>query len=114
MTQLTRCPAAHPADPDPCTGLPVVTVLDKDNAGLDGCELHAARLLSSFPGGRCYGLPHDLDGASIRVFLAAHAMPQPYLTLMEALDQDMNDAVWDGRGIVSTPDGPAIGGNDWA
>ncbi|MFJ4622258.1 hypothetical protein [Streptomyces sp. NPDC088812] len=28
-------------------------------------------------------------------------------------DQDLNDALWDGRGVVITPDGPVAGGDDW-
>jgi hypothetical protein len=71
MTTTDRCPAAHPDDPTPCDGPPVVTVLDRDNAGADGCEHHAARLLASLDGGRVYALPHAPDGAAIRVFKAA-------------------------------------------
>jgi hypothetical protein len=29
------------------------------------------------------------------------------------LDSDLDDAAWDGRGIVYTPDGPIPGGDDW-
>lgn len=76
----TRCPAAHPDDPTPCGGPIVVTVLDAANAGADGCEHHAARLLSSLKGGRVYGLPHAPEGAAIRVFKAAGDMP-PFLSL---------------------------------
>ncbi|MFC9631434.1 hypothetical protein ACFTY8_19585 [Streptomyces mirabilis] len=66
-----RCPAAHPEDPTPCDGPPVVTVLDKANAGADGCKHHAARLLASLDGGRVYALPDAPAGAAIRVFKAA-------------------------------------------
>ncbi|MEW2267999.1 hypothetical protein ACGF5T_35960 [Streptomyces sp. NPDC047853] len=66
-----RCPAAHPEDPTPCDGPPVVTVLDRHNAGAKGCEHHAARLLASLDDGRVYPLPDAPDGAAIRVFKAA-------------------------------------------
>ncbi|MFE2684007.1 hypothetical protein [Streptomyces mirabilis] len=66
-----RCPAAHPDDPTPCDGPPVVTVLDAANAGADGCEHHGARLLASLDGGRVYALPDAPAGAAIRVFKAA-------------------------------------------
>jgi hypothetical protein len=62
-----RCPAAHPEDPTPCGGEVAVSVLDHSNAGADGCEHHAARLLASLDGGRVHALP----GAAIRVFQAA-------------------------------------------
>lgn len=77
----TRCPAAHPEDPDPCDGPPVVTVLDAQNAGADGCEHHGARLLASLEGGRVYALPDAPEGAAIRVFKAADTIrPFPWLT----------------------------------
>ncbi|WP_425245814.1 hypothetical protein [Streptomyces sp. NEAU-NA10] len=66
-----RCPAAHPEDPTPCVGPAVVTVLDRFNAGADGCEHHSARLLASLNGGRVYALPHAAPGTAIRVFKAA-------------------------------------------
>ncbi|MEU5394538.1 hypothetical protein [Streptomyces tibetensis] len=66
-----RCPAAHPEDPTPCVGPAVVTILDKTNAGADGCEHHAAQLLASLEGGRVYALPDAPEGAAIRVFKAA-------------------------------------------
>lgn len=66
-----RCPAAHPDDPTPCSGPPTVTVLDRHNAGADGCQHHAARLLASLDGGTVYGLPHATPGTAIRVFQAA-------------------------------------------
>ncbi|MET7731239.1 hypothetical protein ABZT02_07705 [Streptomyces sp. NPDC005402] len=76
-----RCPAAHSEDPDPCNGPVVVTVLDAQNAGVDGCEHHGARLLASLDGGRVYALPDAPDGAAIRVFKAADATrPFPWLT----------------------------------
>ncbi len=77
----TRCPAAHPDDPTPCVGPAVVTVLDRQNAGADGCEHHAARLLASLEGGRVYALPDAPEGAAIRVFKAADTTrPFPWLT----------------------------------
>jgi hypothetical protein len=66
-----RCPAAHPEDPTPCVGPQVVTVLDRFNAGADGCEHHGARLLASLEGGRVYALPEAPAGSAIRVFKAA-------------------------------------------
>jgi hypothetical protein len=71
----TRCPAAHPDDPTPCGGPVVVTVLDAQNAGADGCEHHAARLLASLKGGRVYGLPDAPEGAAIRVWTSAQDLP---------------------------------------
>lgn len=74
-----RCPAAHPEDPTPCGGPVVVTVLDKQNAGADGCEHHGARLLASLDGGRVYPLPDAPEGAAIRVFKAADGIrPFPW------------------------------------
>ncbi|KUL26664.1 hypothetical protein ADL12_32255 [Streptomyces regalis] len=72
-----RCPAAHPDDPDPCSGPPVVTVLDTHQVGAHGCEHHATRLLASLDGGRVYPLPDAPEGAAIRVFKAA-AVTAPY------------------------------------
>ncbi|MER6351202.1 hypothetical protein ABT186_04955 [Streptomyces sp. NPDC001634] len=69
-----RCPAAHPDDPTPCDGPLAVTVLDRENAGADGCEHHAARLLASLDRGRVYPLPHAAEGAAIRVFKAADGL----------------------------------------
>jgi len=66
-----RCPAAHPGDPTPCGGPVVVTVLDAQNAGTDGCEHHGARLLASLEGGRVYALDTSPESAAIRVFKAA-------------------------------------------
>jgi predicted nucleotidyltransferase len=66
-----RCQAAHPKDPTPCVGPPVVTVLDAVNEGADGCEHHGARLLASLDRGRVYPLPDAPEGAAIRVFKAA-------------------------------------------
>ncbi|WP_369248531.1 hypothetical protein [Streptomyces sp. R41] len=48
-----------------------MTVLDAFNAGADGCEHHAARLLASLDGGRVYALPDAPAGAAIRTFTAA-------------------------------------------
>lgn len=78
----TRCPAAHPADSSPCSGPVVVTVLDAENAGARGCELHAARLLASLAGGRVYGLPGAPAGAACRVFKAAGSI-RPFGWLAE-------------------------------
>ncbi len=66
-----RCPAAHPEDPTPCSGEAVVTVLDRADAGADGCEHHGARILASLDRGRVHGLPHAAPGTAIRVFKAA-------------------------------------------
>ncbi|MGW0495025.1 hypothetical protein ACWD0Z_06175 [Streptomyces sp. NPDC003007] len=63
-----RCPAAHPEDPTPCEGPVVVTVLDAENAGADGCELHAVRLLASLVGGRPVAKPDAPDGIALRIF----------------------------------------------
>ncbi|MFE9381561.1 hypothetical protein [Streptomyces sp. NPDC006855] len=80
MSNPTRCAAAHPEDPTPCDGPPVVTVLDAQNGGADGCEHHGTRLLASLEGGRVYALPDAPDGAAIRVFKAADATrPFPWL-----------------------------------
>lgn len=79
-TSTDRCSAAHPDDLTPCDGPPVVTVLDRQNAGATGCEHHAARLLASLEGGRVYALPDAPDGAAIRVHKAAGtATPFPWL-----------------------------------
>lgn len=65
------CPATFPTDPTPCRGPIAVTVLDTENAGADGCEYHAARLLASLNGGRVHARPDAPDGAALRVFKAA-------------------------------------------
>lgn len=76
-----RCPAAHPEDPTPCEGPVVVTVLDANNAGSDGCAHHGARLLASLEGGRVYALPDAPNGTAIAVFKAADTLrPYPWLT----------------------------------
>lgn len=75
-----RCPAAHVDDPTPCDGQPVVTILDRSNAGADGCEHHAARLLASLEGGRVHPLPDAPGEAAIRVFKAADGIrPFPWV-----------------------------------
>jgi hypothetical protein len=66
-----HCPAAFPTDPTPCRGPVAVTVLDSENAGADGCEYHAARLLASLDGGHVHARPDGPDGAALRVFKAA-------------------------------------------
>lgn len=77
---LERCPAAHPEDPTPCGGPVIVTVLDATNAGADGCEHHAARLLASLDRGRVYGHRNAPAGTAIRVFTdAQHIRPFPWI-----------------------------------
>lgn len=88
-----RCPASHPEDPSPCGGPTVVTILDATNAGAQGCEHHAARLLASIDGGRVCPLPDAPDGAAIRVFKAASGIrPFPWVdaprTRNEQLSRD--------------------------
>jgi hypothetical protein len=78
-----RCQAAHPEDPTPCDGPPVVTVLDARNAGAEGCEHHGARLLASLEGGRVYALPDAPDGTAIRVFKAAQGI-RPFAWVTDA------------------------------
>ncbi|MEU3000470.1 hypothetical protein ABZ684_23365 [Streptomyces sp. NPDC006995] len=67
-----RCPAAHPEDVTPCGGPVVVTVVDAENAGADGCEHHAARMLASIGGARPVAKPDAPAGVAVRVFRAAH------------------------------------------
>jgi hypothetical protein len=75
-----RCPAAHLEDPTPCDGPPTVTVLDRTNAGADGCAHHGASLLASLDGGRVYALPDAPPGSAIAVFkAAADTKPFPWL-----------------------------------
>ncbi|MFF7840391.1 hypothetical protein ACFZC6_16425 [Streptomyces ossamyceticus] len=86
-----RCPAAHPEDPTPCSGQPTVTVLDAKNAGADGCQHHAARLLASLDGGRVYGLPHATPGTAIRVFKAAAGIrPFPWVDGPRTRDEQLS------------------------
>ncbi|GAB2799501.1 hypothetical protein [Streptomyces daliensis] len=78
---MTRCPAAHPDDPDPCRGPVTVTVQDAQGSGLAGCGHHAARLLASLEGGTVYPLPDAPSGAAIRVHQAADGIrPFPWNT----------------------------------
>jgi hypothetical protein len=70
-TSARACPATFPTDPTPCRGSVVVTVLDANNRGADGCEYHAAILLAQLKGGRPVALPTAPEGAAIRVFQAA-------------------------------------------
>jgi hypothetical protein len=72
----TTCPATFPTDPTPCRGPVVVTVLDADNHGADGCEWHATQLLARLKGGRVFALPDAPEGAAIRVFKAAGGQQQ--------------------------------------
>lgn len=113
----TRCPAAHREDPTPCSGPPTVTVLDATNAGADGCEHHAARLLASLEGGRVYRLPGAIaDGAAIRVFqAAADIRPFPWLEnaprtlpsqLSHAENREAHTDPWLSNTGPSTPSGP--------
>ncbi|GAA2259803.1 hypothetical protein GCM10010415_22280 [Streptomyces atrovirens] len=74
---IGRCPAAHPEDPTPCGGPVVVTILDAANAGADGCEHHAARLLASLTAGRPVAKPDAPAGVAGRIFRTAHHT-QPY------------------------------------
>ncbi|WP_217143357.1 hypothetical protein [Streptomyces sp. AC627_RSS907] len=79
-TNVVRCPAAHPEDPTPCGGPVVVTIVDRENAGADGCEHHAARMLASITGGRPVAKPDSPAGVAMRVFRAAHhTHPFPWL-----------------------------------
>ncbi|WP_018566355.1 hypothetical protein [Streptomyces sp. PsTaAH-124] len=74
-----RCPAAHPEDPTPCAGPVVVTVLDRTNAGVDGCEHHAVSLLASVTGTRPVPKPNTSVGLAVRIFRAAdHTRPFPW------------------------------------
>ncbi|MEU2734672.1 hypothetical protein ABZ656_04255 [Streptomyces sp. NPDC007095] len=66
-----RCPAAHPDDPTPCDGPPVVHIHDSANAGAEGCEHHGAQLLAVIKDGRSVALPHAEPGTASRVFTAA-------------------------------------------
>ncbi|WP_037863528.1 hypothetical protein [Streptomyces sp. NRRL S-340] len=75
----SRCPAAHPEDPTPCSGPVVVTVLDSTNAGADGCEHHAVSLLASVAGARPVPKPDAPAGLAVRLFRAAqHTRPYPW------------------------------------
>ncbi|MEU8521901.1 hypothetical protein [Streptomyces sp. NBC_01216] len=67
-----RCPAAHPEDATPCGGPVVVTVIDAQNAGADGCEHHAARMLASISGAHPVAKPDAPAGVAARVFRTAH------------------------------------------
>ncbi|WP_433396958.1 hypothetical protein [Streptomyces sp. CA-146814] len=74
-----RCPAAHPEDSTPCEGPVVVTVVDAENAGADGCEHHAARMLASISGARPVPKPDAPAGVAVRIFRTAHhARPFPW------------------------------------
>lgn len=79
-TMAARCPASHPDDPTSCDGPPVVTILDRYNAGAEGCEHHGARLLASLESGRVYPLPDAPEVAAIRVYTAADTIrPFPWV-----------------------------------
>ncbi|MFF6892159.1 hypothetical protein ACFY8Z_16150 [Streptomyces microflavus] len=67
-----RCPAAHPEDSTPCGGPVVVTVIDAENAGADGCEHHAARMLASISGARPVAKPDAPTGVAVRIVRTAH------------------------------------------
>ncbi|MFH9136036.1 hypothetical protein [Streptomyces sp. NPDC017524] len=74
-----RCPAAHLEDATPCGGPVVVTVVDAENAGADGCEHHAARMLASISGARPVAKPHAPAGMAARIFRTAqHTHPFPW------------------------------------
>ncbi|MER6557211.1 hypothetical protein ABT300_05500 [Streptomyces sp. NPDC001027] len=86
-----RCPAAHAEDPTGCNGPVAVTILDAHNAGADGCEHHAARMLASLDGGRVYPLPDAADGAAIRVFKAADRVrPFPWVNGPRTRDEQLS------------------------
>lgn len=73
-TDTDRCAAAHLEDRTSCEGpRDAVTVLDPAGTAVAGCEHHGARLLASLEGGRVE--PGSVDGAAIRVFKAADALP---------------------------------------
>lgn len=94
-----RCPAAHGDDPTPCTGPAVVTVLDRQNAGADGCEHHAARLLASLDGGRVCNLPDAPEGAAIRVYNAADSVrPFPWMAGPRTRPEQLSRAETRARG----------------
>ncbi|SMQ17469.1 hypothetical protein SAMN06272771_3885 [Streptomyces sp. Ag82_O1-12] len=77
---VVRCPAAHPEDPTPCGGPVVVTIIDAENAGADGCEHHAARMLASIIGARPVAKPDAPAGVAVRIFRTAHhTHPFPWL-----------------------------------
>jgi ADP-ribose pyrophosphatase YjhB (NUDIX family) len=76
-TDTSRCSAAHPSDPSPCSGPVTVTVTDPSGAGLNGCEHHGARMLASIAGAKVYALPDAPDGAAVRTFKTAGTLP-PY------------------------------------
>ncbi|MFE9685800.1 hypothetical protein [Streptomyces sp. NPDC006285] len=79
-TRATRCPAAHREDPAPCGGPIVVTIVDETNAGADGCEVHAVRMLASLTRGRPVAKPDAPQGVAVRVFRAAqHTRPFPWV-----------------------------------
>ncbi|MGD1220683.1 hypothetical protein AB9Q10_19890 [Streptomyces krungchingensis] len=82
---MARCPAALPTDHTPCVGPAAVTVLDADNAGADGCELHGARLLAVLDRGHVFALPHAPAGAAHRVFKAAAPQGARFHRLADAL-----------------------------
>lgn len=76
-TNTGRCPAAHPDDPSRCRGPVAVTVVNRNGAGADGCEHHAARMLASITAARVYALPDAPFGAATRTDKAAKILP-PY------------------------------------
>lgn len=91
VVDTPRCPAAHPEDPTPCVGPVVVTILDATNAGANGCEHHAARLLASLEGGRVYPLPDAPEGAAIRVFKSADGLrPFPWVDGPRLRDEQLS------------------------
>lgn len=94
-----RCPAAHPEDPTGCTGPASVTVTDATNAGADGCEHHATRLLASLDRGRVYALPDAPEGSAIRVFKAADGIrPFPWVDGPRTRDGQLSRAETRARG----------------
>ncbi|MGW5332450.1 hypothetical protein [Streptomyces bauhiniae] len=105
VSVMRRCPSAHPDDLTPCTGAVVVTVLDAFNAGADGCEHHAARLLASLAGGRVFPLPDAPSGVAIRTFIAAAAL-RPFCWLDTPHPQSqLSDLARDARPPSCPPQG---------
>ncbi|MGV2917357.1 hypothetical protein [Streptomyces alfalfae] len=82
---MSRCPAALPTDHTPCADPAAVTVLDVDNAGADGCEHHAARLLVNLDRGRVFALPHAPAGAAHRLLKAAAPQGERHNRLADAI-----------------------------
>jgi hypothetical protein len=87
----TRCSAAHPDDPTPCDGPPVVTVLDRDNAGADGREWHAARLWPT----RAAGVPAGLTLPVPDRRVQGRWRYRPFAWLTDAQRSQFRNRGWD-------------------